>query len=58
VLAYGAFAWRVSLQAAKEMTPERIAERIQVADEPRPSAQTAGAAGESTACSTWASTRH
>jgi hypothetical protein len=41
VLAYGAFAWRVSLQAAKEITPERIAERIQVADEPRPSAQTA-----------------
>jgi hypothetical protein len=41
VLAYGAFAWRVSLQAAKEVTSGRIAERIQVAGEPLPSAQTA-----------------
>jgi hypothetical protein len=42
VLAYGAIERRVSLQEqAKEMTPERSAQRIQVAGEPRPSAQTA-----------------
>jgi hypothetical protein len=42
VLAYGAIERRVSLQEqAKEMTPERSAQRIQVAGEPRPSARTA-----------------